>query len=75
MKEVICEQIGDYFNIKIHDEFPQLNKYIKFQKHIFYEYNDTNKNQIQANSNNHYKYIIGDATNQFDYTLSTPMDK
>ena len=73
MKEVICEQIGDYFNIKIHDEFPQLNKYIKFQKHIIYECNDNNKNQIQDNNN--YKYIIGDATIQFDYTLSTPMDK
>ena len=73
MKEVICEQIGDYFNIKIHDEFPQLNKYIKFQKHIIYECNDNNKNQIQDNNN--YKYLIGDATIQFDYTLSTPMDK
>ena len=76
--EVICEQIGDYFNIRVHDEFQQSNKYIKFQKHIIYEYNNEikeNNSSIENNSNNnHYKLIISDMTTQFDYTLSTPMD-
>ena len=77
MNEVICEQIGDYFNIKLHDEFPQLNKYIKFKKHTIYQYNDKIKeiNISKDNKNsNHSKYIIGDSTIQFDNTLSTSMD-
>ena len=78
--DVICEQIGDYFNIKMHDEFPQLNKYIKFQKHIVYEYNEIaqEKNSLlssqESDLNIHSKLIISDLDCQLDYTLSTPMD-
>lgn len=74
MNEVICEQIGDFFNIRIHDEFPEVNKYIKFQKHIIYENNNKLQDNIKKNDC-HSKLIISDTTFQFDNNFSMPMDK
>jgi hypothetical protein len=79
MNEVICEQIGDYFNIRIHDELPQMNKYIKFQKHIIYEYNNKIQEKDLSEENKkekecHSKLIITDCTLLFDNNFSVPMD-
>ena len=75
-KELICEQIADFFNVKLHDELPQLKQYIKFKKHILYEMDSKSveKLLIPENKNNYSKYIIADSTIYFDNTLTNPVD-
>ncbi len=80
MNTAICEQIGDYFNIRMHDELPQMNKYIKFQKHIIYEYNNNIQEKEKSEEENgrkkeyHSKLIIADYTLLFDNNSSVPLD-
>ena len=47
--EIICEQIGDYFNILLEQKRPFFKQYIKFQKHILYEMGIKNKKKETVN--------------------------
>ena len=60
LKDLICEQIADYFNIEIK---PESNQFIKFRKYVVYE------NQEQGiNSKN--KIIISDIAQSFPDVIS-----
>ena len=79
-KELICEQIGDYFNILLEEKMSYSKQFIKFQRHILYEMNNLEKNKESENLidekfyfNN--KYIISEDSAPFQLYLSNPMSK
>ena len=43
--EIICQQIGDYYNILLKEKIPEQKKFMKFARHILYELNINEKNQ------------------------------
>ena len=78
--EIVCEQIGDYFNILLDEKLPYLKQYIKFQKHILYEMDIKNKNKLTENfiTNeiyNNYKYIISEESVPFSTDICNPVEK
>ena len=59
----IAQQIGDYFNILLKERLTCFNQYIKFKRHIIYEFEINKKNQdtqnlITEEFINNYKYIL-----------------
>ena len=66
MDDLICEQIGDYFNIRLYEENQSIRQYIKFQKHILYELNIANMQNIFGNC----KYFIGEFSVPFPDNLT-----
>ena len=80
--DLICEQIGDYFNILLSEKLPYSNQYIKFQKHILYEINqininDNNNSEILNNDKFYFnnKYIISEDSIQIQLNNSLAMEK
>ena len=77
--ELICEQIGDYFNILLFEKLPYLKQFIKFQRHCLYELDIQNKNKQSENliNDNFYlnsKYIISEHSVEFQ-DISFSMEK
>ena len=73
--ELICEQIGDYFNILLEEKLPYSKQFIKFQKHVLYEINKENNNIINDNYYLNNKYIISEETVPIQLDISLPMEK
>ena len=78
--ELICEQIGDYFNILLEEKISYSKQFIKFQKHILYEMNIIEKNKestklIDEKFYYNTKYIISEDSSSFQLNLSNPMSK
>ena len=81
--DLICEQIGDYFNILLYEKLPYLYQYIKFQKHILYEICQPNLNNSNESMNNNsndkfyfnYKYMISEESTQIQLNTSMAMEK
>ena len=77
--ELICEQIGDYFNILLLEKLPYVKQFIKFQRHCLYELDMQNKNKQSENLINdnfcfNTKYIISEQSVPFQ-DLSFSMEK
>ena len=58
-EDLICEQMADYFNMLLDQNFPNLKQYIKFQRHILYELDLDNSNSLDDFYKN-IKYIISE---------------
>ena len=72
--EIICQQIGDYYNILLKEKIPEQKKFMKFARHILYELNIYEKNQetkdlIMDEFCQNFKYILSE-----DNLSSMPMD-
>lgn len=73
-EELICQQIADYFNIRIHDEFPQLKQYFKFNRHIIYEMDKNSENNLkQKGFKNFSRLVLSEISDPFNFTLSSPI--
>ena len=68
--ELICEQIADYFNILIDHNLPYLKQFIKFQRHILYEIENTSDENYLKN-----KYIISEDSNPIQLLTAIPLNK
>ena len=68
--ELICEQIGDYFNVLIDQKLPYLKQFIKFKKHFLYEMSKEN-NLIDDNFYRNNRYIISEelVPSRLSYTM------
>ena len=58
-EDLICEQMADYFNMLLDQNFPILKQYIKFQRHILYELDSDNSTLLDDFYKN-IKYIISE---------------
>ena len=79
--ELICEQIGDYFNILLSEKLPYLCQYIKFQRHILYEIcppnlnNDSNNEFFDEKFYFNNKYMISEESVQIQINASMALEK
>ena len=63
-KDLICEQIADFFNLEIKSE---TSNFIKFKKNVIYQKEEQNDEKL--------KYIITEVAMAFSQNLSTPPDR
>ena len=63
-KDLLCEQIADFFNLQI--KFETIN-FIKFKKNVIYQKEEQNNEKL--------KYIIADVAMAFSQNLSSPPDR
>ena len=73
--ELICQQIGDYFNILLKEKLPYCSQYIKFPRHVIYELDVANINidseeLITEHFKNNYRYIITEDTIQLNFGIN-----
>ena len=73
--ELICQQIGDYFNILLKEKLPYCSQYIKFPRHVIYELDVANVNidseeLITEHFKNNYRYIITEDTIQLNFGIN-----
>ena len=78
--DIICEQIGDYFNILLEQKLPFFEQYIKFQKHILYEMDIKHKNReteylINDEFYDNNKYIISEGSVPIPSEVCNPIEK
>ena len=64
--ELISEQIADYFNIFLEEKLQDLKPFIKFEKHVLYDNEENNSNNI--------KYIISEESVPIELNISTTVD-
>ena len=63
-RDLLCEQIADFFNLQI--KFETTN-FIKFKKNVIYQKEEQNNEKL--------KYIIADVAMAFSQNLSSPPDR
>ena len=75
--DLICEQIADYFNIFLAEKLLYQKLYLKFEKHIIYEMDMTQKNQnlLKGEFYLNNKFIISEESIPFELNVNTDIDK
>jgi len=78
-KELICEQIADYFNIFLEEKFHYKKQFIKFEKNVIYEIDSNKYNESNNSINNKFfsnsKYIISEESIPIELNNNIQVDK